>query len=319
MTELNEIILKHDEAEGPFFRGGSSSETMSPTASGEVCARDLKAAQEAYKANDVDASKKAHSLSLHKQHHNQEEHQQQGKFIKPFVFGGLDGIVTNFAIVSGVAGAGLSTAAVLVLGFSNLFADGLSMGFGDYLSSKAEISFARAEKKREEWEYDHFIEGEKQEMIEIYTQRGMPAEDAKIVVDIMAKHKQFFLNVMMVDELGLMPVKDDENPLPDALVTFGSFCAFGTIPLLSFIITMALGSRLGASDSSLDTSSFIAAILLTLVTLFFLGFFKAKFTDQSRIKSGLSVVLNGSLAASFAYFVGWFMQSVVLPGEELCG
>ena len=67
-----------------------------------------------------------------------EQHQKSGEFIKSFVLGGLDGIVTTFAVVSGATGGGLGIDVILVLGFSNILADALSMGVGDALSNKAE-------------------------------------------------------------------------------------------------------------------------------------------------------------------------------------
>jgi len=68
----------------------------------------------------------------------EEGHQSGGGLLKPIIFGGLDGILTSFAIVAGAAGGRLPPSVVLILGFSNIFADALSMGVGEFLSSKAE-------------------------------------------------------------------------------------------------------------------------------------------------------------------------------------
>lgn len=67
--------------------------------------------------------------------------------LKPIIFGGLDGILTSFAIVAEAAGGTLSTGVVLILGFSNIFADALSMGVGEFLSSKAENEWILSERK----------------------------------------------------------------------------------------------------------------------------------------------------------------------------
>lgn len=74
------------------------------------------------------------------------------------MFGGLDGILTSFAIVAGSAGAQLSVPAVLAIGISNVLADALAMGVGEYLSSKSEEEYTREERSREEWEFDNFPE-----------------------------------------------------------------------------------------------------------------------------------------------------------------
>jgi DNA damage-binding protein 1 len=119
------------------------------------------------------------------------------------IFGGLDGILTSFAIVAGAAGGNLSSSVVLILGFSNIFADALSMGVGEFLSSKAENEWIMSERRREEWELENFPEGEIKEMVEIYESRGMSKEDAELVIITMAKYKDFFVDVMMTQELEL--------------------------------------------------------------------------------------------------------------------
>src|SRR3989338_10774556 len=105
--------------------------------------RNLKKAREAYKNKNIKATIKAHKSAP-------EQHKKEGKYIKSFVYGGLDGIITTFAVVAGVTGASLNAGIVLILGFANLTADGISMAFGDYLSTKAEKEYGRAERKKEE-------------------------------------------------------------------------------------------------------------------------------------------------------------------------
>ena len=133
------------------------------------------------------------------------------------------------------------------------------MGFGDYLSSKAEFEYTRAEHKREKWELDNYPEGEKREMVELYMKRGMSKEDAETVIEVMSKYKNFFLDVMMVEELGLMPPDDDDSPAKNGLVTFASFVIFGFIPLLSYVLA-------GATKAS-DGANFAAACALTAFTM----------------------------------------------------
>ena len=74
-----------------------------------------------------------------------------GQYIKSAIFGGLDGIVTIFACVAGVEGGNLDARVLIILGFANLIADGISMGIGDGLSTHAENEYARAERERESW------------------------------------------------------------------------------------------------------------------------------------------------------------------------
>merc|ERR1712232_1407882 len=140
---------------------------------------------------------------------NVEEHKEEGGILKPMIFGGLDGILTSFVIVAGAAGGGLSSKVVLILGFSNIFADALSMGVGEFLSSKANNEWILSEKKREEWEMNNYPEGEINEMIDIYTNRGMSHEDATQIITTMAKYKNFFIDIMMTQELELQVPEPD--------------------------------------------------------------------------------------------------------------
>jgi hypothetical protein len=120
-------------------------------------------ARSAFQESNVEASKQyhdtKHSTTLTKAE-SEEGHQTEGGFLKPVIFGGLDGILTSFAIVAGSAGGGLDPSVVLILGFSNIFADALSMGVGEFLSSKANNEWILAERRREEWELENYPEGE---------------------------------------------------------------------------------------------------------------------------------------------------------------
>lgn len=94
------------------------------------------------------------------------------------MYGGVDGSITNYAVVCGVVGAGIKPSAVIAIGMANMIGDGLSMGLGDYISSKSEKEFYELEKQRETWEYENYIEGEKKEVYDIYIKKGMAHEDA---------------------------------------------------------------------------------------------------------------------------------------------
>ena len=125
--------------------------------------RDIVQARDAYAAGDPDASRNAHIVSVQDVKTNlmaPEQHKKGGDHMKTIIFGGLDGIITTFAVVAGAGGGGLSVNTVLIMGFSSLVADALSMGVGDALSSKAESEVTIRERKREKWEYENYPEGE---------------------------------------------------------------------------------------------------------------------------------------------------------------
>ena len=215
----------------------------------------------------------------------------------------MDGIITTFAVVAASVGGSLSSDIILLMGMANLVADGISMGFGDYVSSQAEFDYTRAEHKREKWELDNYPEGEKREMVELYMKRGMTEKDAEDVINIMSKYQNFFLDVMMVEELGLMPPDEDDSPARNGLVTFASFVFFGFIPLLPFV--------LGRATKASDDVNFAVACILTGCTMLALGASKAKFTNQSMVRSALLMLLNGGMAAIAAYMVSWGMAEAL--------
>ncbi|KNC56397.1 vacuolar iron transporter [Thecamonas trahens ATCC 50062] len=261
-------------------------------------------ARAAHASGDVEAMRAAHAAHV-------ENHAEAGSYVKALVFGGLDGIVTTFAVVAGVAGANLSTGIVLVLGLANLIADGLSMGVGEFVSGKAELEFMRSERKREEWEVDHAIEHEKQEMVELYTAKGMTEDDAVTVVDIISKDPKLFVDIMMVEELGLNPDDENESPAKQGLVMFFSFLIFGAVPLVAYIVSRLAGvGGKGGVDAN-----FAVSCAMTAVTLFILGAFKQHISMHGKIgsiiKGGLIMVLNGGVSASAAFFVGLFLRFLI--------
>lgn len=253
--------------------------------------RDLGRAKQAYQTGDVQASIAAHSVATEK--HTQEH----GQYIKSAVYGGLDGIVTTFAVVAGVAGAKLGASIVLIMGFANLIADGLSMAIGDYLSTKSEQEYARGERQRELWEIEHYPEGEKKELVELYVDKGLSQADAETIVNILAKNEKAWIDVMMVEELGILD--SDESPVKNALVTFFSFAFFGFIPVLVYLVA---GHIPGFPQS--DRATFWLACGCTGLTLFALGAVKTRITGRNWFKSGLETLLVGGLAAAAAYVVG---------------
>ncbi len=251
----------------------------------------VKQAQEAFKNKDVELAKALHTKS-------QDLHDTgRGRLLKSGVYGGLDGIITTFAVVAGVAGAGLELGVVLILGFANLIADGLSMAIGDYLSTKSEQEYNQLERERETWELHNLRESEILEMEAHYETRGMSAEDAKLVVNTLAKYETIFIDTMMAEELGI--IEDGESPIRNALVTFFSFLIFGLVPLLAPILSFI--------SPTLGHNSFYVSIALTGITLFVLGAAKSIVSGSNFIRSGLEMLTVGGLAATAAYLIGHFL------------
>jgi len=257
--------------------------------------RNLKKAREAFEKRDVAASIAAHAGVADETHQA-----ESGQYIKSAVYGGLDGIITTFAVVAGAAGATLSSGVVLILGFANLVADGLSMAIGDYLSTKAEQDYQKAERRREEWEIENYPEGEKREMVELYVAKGMSEADAKAVVSVFASYHKAWVDAMMMEELGI--VTSTESPLRNATVTFLSFGLFGLVPLLGYVAMRLM--------PTLPGDSFVVACISTAVTLLVLGMLKTRVTRRNWIRSGLETLAVGGIAAAAAYGIGILLRGL---------
>jgi VIT1/CCC1 family predicted Fe2+/Mn2+ transporter len=216
------------------------------------------------------------------------------------VYGGLDGIVTTFAIVSGVAGANLGSGIILILGIANLLADGLSMATGAYLSLKSELEYYQRERERETWEVENFPDGERAELVELYKAKGYSSEDAQTLVEIQSKNGTMWVDEMMVQELGLLP--DNRKPVYSGLATFASFIIAGIVPLLVYLLGLFV-----PIDSSV---SFFVSIVLSAAALFALGAAKVLITERNWFRSGLEMLAVGGLAAGVAYLVGYLLQGL---------
>jgi VIT1/CCC1 family predicted Fe2+/Mn2+ transporter len=259
----------------------------------------LDQARHAYSRKDLDASQVAHSpeaISTAMEEHGSTGHQ----YIGDLVYGGLDGIVTTFAIVSGVAGAELGSEVILILGLANLFADGLSMAAGAYLSSKSERQYYQREREREMWEVEHFPEGERIELEELYRVKGYPPEDAAVLAGVHSSDEKLWVDEMMVQELGLLP--DDRTPVLSALATLGSFVIAGSVPLAVFLLGLFV-----AIDPAV---SFAVSVLLSAFALAGLGAAKVLVTKRSWLRSGLEMLLVGGLAAAVTYLIGFALSGL---------
>eukprot|EP01137_Pigoraptor_chileana_P016978 Opistho-2@6151 len=261
-----------------------------------MATRDLGAARQSYAAGNVEASMAAHSAAKST---STEAHQKgAGEYIKAIVFGGLDGIVTTFAVVVAAVAAGMSRDTLLILGFANLLGDAAAMSVGDYVSGKAENDHAIAEREREKWEMQHKLEEEKEEMRNIYLQKGLSEDQAREIVDLLLENPDVFLDIMMMEELGIMPISAEQAPWKSAAFTFGAFIVFGGVPMLAYICA---GDY--KKEGALDTVFWIA-VALFCISLFGLGAYKGVVSNSGWLKSGMIMLINGGITTAGAYFIG---------------
>lgn len=253
-------------------------------------------ARHAFRRRDVEASRREHLKPMHSESHSS----SASEYIKSVVFGGMDGIMTVFAIIAAAAGSNGNYVTVLVFGLSNVLADGFSMGFGEYISGEAERENAIAEREREEWEVENSLDLEIEEMILIYMNKGLSREDATTIVDIISKDHQLFVDFMMVDELGLLvDTEDRTGPMKQGVVMFFSFVVFGCVPLLAYTTGKGQGTDM----------VFFVSCLLTLASLLVLGSLKGYLVGVSIMWSAAMMVLNGALSGIVSYILGSLIES----------
>ncbi|CAM9188284.1 unnamed protein product [Choristocarpus tenellus] len=282
----------------------SSEENSRLVEDGALPANYGKDVRNAFNCGDRDASRLLHDARSAQGH--EEAHSDSGDYLKAMVFGGLDGILTSFAIVAGASGGRLDSGVVLILGFSNIFADALSMGVGEYLSSKAHNEYVLAEKKREEWELKNHREGEIKEMVDIFVERGMSRHDAEDVIGKMANYDDFFVNLMMNEELGLqVPSGGDDDTIKEGFIMFLSFAAFGAMPLLGYVVAPLVDPNM-SSDGL-----FWVACSVTGASLFAMGAIKSQFGTLAWYSSGAEMLLLGGACAALAYIIGNVVQQLL--------
>ena len=216
-------------------------------------------------------------------------------YIRDFIYGGIDGAVTTFAVVSGVSGAELSTSIVLILGFANLAADGFSMAASNYLGTRAEQDDYR---RLEKIEYRHIElapEGEREEVRQIYREKGFKGDELEKAVELITSDKDRWVKTMLTEEYGLP--SEIRSPWTAAFATFAAFFVCGLVPLVPYLF----GAR----------SSFLISCIMTGVTFFLIGSFKSRWSTSSWIRSGLETFFVGALAAGLAYGAGVLLKGLV--------
>ncbi len=224
------------------------------------------------------------------------------EYLSEFVYGGIDGAITTFAVVSGAAGANAEIFYILIFGFANLIADGFSMSVGNYFAVKSERQQYEQHKAIEYWEVENLREREVEEIREIYRAKGFEGELLEKVVKVITSDVDVWVDTMMKEELEM--TKDDKTPVKTAFATFLSFNLIGIVPLVAYIVAMV-------ADLPHD-NLFLISCLATAGGLMIIGYMKSVITEKSPVRGIAETVGLGGLAALLAYYAGevlasWFL------------
>lgn len=216
-------------------------------------------------------------------------------YLRDWVYGGIDGAVTTFAIVAGVVGANLEPRVVLILGAANLLADGFSMAAANYSGTRAEIEEYAHVRAMEERHVRQAPEGEREEVRQLLAQRGFDGELLERATDVITSDRERWIAMMMAEEHGLPPVP--RSPRKAAQATFLAFVACGAVPLVPFVL--GLPATIAASTA------------MTGLTFFAIGSLRSRWSPTPWWRAGLETAAIGLSAAGLAYGIGHLLQSLV--------
>jgi vacuolar iron transporter family protein len=216
-------------------------------------------------------------------------------YLRDWIYGGIDGAVTTFAVVSGVVGAQLSPWIILVMGFANLLADGFSMAASNFLGTRAEHEDLKRIEAIENRHIDLAPEGEREEVRQIFLNKGFAGEDLARIVALVTADRTRWIRTMLTEEYGL-PL-EMRSPGRAAFSTFAAFLICGFVPLLPYLLQLP--------------NPFALSILMTACVFFAIGSAKSRWSTTSWWNSGLATLLVGAIAAALAYAAGGVLKGLL--------
>lgn len=217
-------------------------------------------------------------------------------YLRDWIYGGIDGSITTFAVVTGVVGAGLSPIVIVILGLANLIADGFSMAASNFLGTKSEHDDFQRLQAIEHRHIELAPEGEREEVRQIFARKGFEGADLYRIVELITADRERWVRTMLSEEYGLP--HEARSPWRAASSTFSAFVICGLVPLVPFLLGV---------DHAVGLS-----VAATAAVFFVIGSIKSRWSTSSWWRSGFSTLMVGSVAAGLAYGVGVALQSLVL-------
>lgn len=233
---------------------------------------------------------------LHEAHRDNHTHRDvNGGWLRPAVFGAMDGLVSNLALMTGVAGGAVGQNTIVLTGLAGLAAGAFSMAAGEYTSVAAQRELVEAELDVERRELRKHPQDEEAELAALYAGRGVEPALAREVARQLSKDPEQALEIHAREELGIDP-GDLPSPFVAAVSSFGSFSLGAVLPVLPYL---------------LGATVLWPAVLLALLGLFACGAVVARVTTRTWWYSGLRQLALGGAAAGVTYALGSLFGTAV--------
>ena len=219
-----------------------------------------------------------------------ERHFQASATIRDIVIGMSDGLTVPFALAAGLSGTVRETGIVVIAGLAEIAAGSIAMGLGGYLAARTDVDHYQSEVQRETRETYQMPEEEEEEVARVFREYGLPPDDVNRIVTAIASDRSRWVDFMMRFELGL-EAPDPRRARRSAFTIGVSYILGGLVPLSPYMFIPRIMSALAIS------------VAVTLIALFFFGYFKGRFTGIDPLRGGLQTVLIGGLASGAAFAI----------------
>lgn len=216
-------------------------------------------------------------------------------YLRDWIYGGIDGTVTTFAVVAGVTGADLSSRIVIILGLANVLADGFSMAASNFSGTKVEKEEYERLRLMEREHIKTEPEGEREEIRQIFRKKGFSGRSLENAVKIITANKEQWIETMLTEEHGQPQVI--RSPLLASANTFMAFIICGLLPLLPFILNLPW--------------PYVISLILAAMVFFIIGSAKSHWSIISWYRSGLETLAIGLGAAGLAYLIGRLLARII--------
>jgi vacuolar iron transporter family protein len=279
----------HDDSEAQEFMAPSNRRAQADGRAGTADAADP--ATTAGAAGDASAGElhpayvPAGDAEMHSQHQHRDV---SGGWLRPAVFGAMDGLVTNVALISGVGGGGLAQKTIVLTGLAGLAAGALSMAAGEFVSVSSQNELVAAEVAKERYELEVHPDDEQRELAALYRMRGVDPDLANEVARQLSRHPESALRIHVREELGV-----DHDELPSPLMAAGAS-----------LLTFAGGALIPLFPYLLGFSSLAAAVILAALAAFIGGGVVARVTARPFLRGALRQLLLAAIAAGLTYGIG---------------